>query len=48
LGEGTIDCEDYYFNLEHSSSSKGYQSIDDVYTKYIKALIKDGYVLSKK
>ena len=48
LGEGSIDCEDYYFNLEHSSSRKGYANLDDVYTKYIKNLIKDGYVLKKK
>ncbi len=47
LGDGIIDCEDYYFNLEHSSSSKGYQSIDDVYNKYIKSIGK-GYKIIKK
>lgn len=47
LGDGVIDCEEYYFNLEHSSYSKGYQSIDDVYSKYIKPMEKDYKVIKK-
>jgi hypothetical protein len=47
LGEGSIDAEDYYFNLEHSSSSKGYQSLEDVKTKYIDKNFK-GYEIKEK
>ncbi len=47
LGNGKIDCDDYYFNLEHSSSSKGYQSLEDVYEKYIKANKNDYNLLEK-
>ena len=36
LGSGKIDADEYYFNLEHSSSTRGYQSLDELYEKYIK------------
>ena len=47
LGEGQIDADEYYFNLEHSSSSKGYQSLDELNEKYIKPLSK-GYTVKEK
>ena len=47
LGDGVIDADDYYFNLEHSSSTKGYQSIDELYEKYIKNYEKDYTIKTK-
>ena len=47
LGDGNIDADDYYFNMEHSSATKGYSSIEDVYDKYIKPLEKDYTIVEK-
>ena len=48
LGDGIIDAEEYYFNMEHSSYSKGYPTINDLYKKYIYPYKDDDYKISHK
>ena len=47
LDNGKVEAPEYYFNLEHSEYSYGYQSIDDVDEKFINDLEKD-YEITKK
>lgn len=47
LDNGKIDAPEYYFNMEHSEYSYGYQTLEDLEKDYIEKLKKD-YKITKK
>ena len=47
LDNGKVDAPEYYFNLEHSEYSYGYQSMDELEIKLINPL-EDDYKVTKK